>query len=54
MMFRLLLVKELLRVAPLMGLGPLPNWMFVEYRRECAGLMVVKCFVPIAVNGKIL
>lgn len=35
-----------------MSLGPLPNWTLDEYGRECAGLMNVKIFDAMAVDGE--
>lgn len=32
--------------------GSVPNWTFDQYRSECAGLMVVKHFDAMAVDGK--
>lgn len=34
------------------NLGSLPNWALHEHRRECAGMMDVKRFCSMAVNGR--
>lgn len=34
-----------------MVLGPLPNWILDEYCGKCAGLVVVKHFSAMAVDG---
>lgn len=51
MLFQMVRVRKQLRGNTRIDPGPLPSWPLEEYLRECAGVMDVKRFDAMGVDG---